>query len=174
MRRTNAALGSIGFFLLAPGIVAGVIPWWLTGWQVGRDWPLPVRLAGVALVAAGLAVLVGAFSRFAREGLGTPAPVAPTERLVVGGAYRYVRNPMYVAVLATIVGQALVLGRPVLLVYGSVVWVAFATFIRGYEEPHLAARFGEQYVAYRTQVPAWIPRLHPWHPIAEDVPGPSA
>jgi protein-S-isoprenylcysteine O-methyltransferase Ste14 len=164
MRRTSASLGSIAFFLLAPGIVAGAIPWLLTGWRVGRDWPQVVHLTGLVLVAAGVAVLVGAFVRFVREGLGTPAPVAPTERLVVGGAYRHVRNPMYVAVLATIVGQAIALERPVLIVFGLVVWVAFATFIRAYEEPHLAERFGKEYLAYRAAVPAWIPRLRPWHP----------
>ncbi|MGH2631739.1 MAG: methyltransferase family protein [Actinomycetota bacterium] len=174
MRRTSASLGTIAFFLLAPGIVAGVIPWWLTGWHVGQDWPAPLRLVGLVLVAASVIVLAEAFVRFVREGRGTPAPIAPTERLVVGGFYRYVRNPMYVAVLATIVGEALALGSPVLLVYGLVVWVAFATFIRAYEEPHLAARFGEGYLAYRTAVPAWLPRLHPWRPPEDDAQGRSS
>jgi protein-S-isoprenylcysteine O-methyltransferase Ste14 len=168
MRRTSASLGSIAFFLLAPVIVAGVIPWWLTGWHVGRSWPAPVRLVGLGLVASGAIVLVEAFVRFAREGHGTPAPVAPTERLVIGGCYRYVRNPMYLAVLATIAGEALALGRPVLVVYGAIVWVAFATFIRGYEEPHLAERFGDTYLAYRAAVPAWLPRLHAWSPFEDD------
>jgi protein-S-isoprenylcysteine O-methyltransferase Ste14 len=67
------------------------------------------------MVAIGAAVLIHAFVRFVREGVGTPAPAAPTQRLVVGGLYRYVRNPMYLAVLATITGQALILGRPVML-----------------------------------------------------------
>ena len=89
-------------------------------------------------------MLVQAFARFVREGLGTPAPVAPTETLVVGGLYRYVRNPMYLAVLATIVGQALLLGQPILLGYAFVVWIAFASFVRFYEEPHLTRRFGRE------------------------------
>ena len=100
--------------------------------------------------------------RFVIEGVGTPAPVAPTEHLVVGGLYRHVRNPMYLAVASTIVGQALVLGRPGLLVYAVVFCVAVATFVHAYEEPALAARHGEQYEAYRQAVRAWRPRLRPW------------
>jgi protein-S-isoprenylcysteine O-methyltransferase Ste14 len=98
------------------------------------------------------------------EGIGTPAPVAPPERLVIGGVYRHVRNPMYVAVLATILGQALLLGRLVLLTYAAVLWLVFASFVRFYEEPTLRSRFGEDYEAYRRAVPAWLPRLRPWAP----------
>jgi protein-S-isoprenylcysteine O-methyltransferase Ste14 len=105
------------------------------------------------------------------EGLGTPAPVAAPERLVVGGVYRFVRNPMYVAVLAAIVGQALLLGRLVLLLYAAGTWVAVAAFVRYYEEPTLTRRFGEDYEAYRRAVPAWWPRLRPWDPAEPDEPG---
>jgi protein-S-isoprenylcysteine O-methyltransferase Ste14 len=161
MRKTNAAIGSIAFFFLAPGVVAGGIPRWLTGWEVVDIWPSAVRVVGTALIAAGTVVLVQAFARFVREGLGTPAPVAPTETLVVGGLYRYVRNPMYLAVLATILGQALLLGQPVLFGYAFVVWLAFASFVRFYEEPHLTQRFGQSYRAYRAAVPAWVPRVRP-------------
>src|SRR6266540_351001 len=95
---------------------------------------------------------------------GTPAPVAPTETLVVGGLYRYVRNPMYVAVVAAVLGQALLLGRAVLLAYAAAVWLCVAAFVRWYEEPVLAARYGARYEAYRRAVPAWRPRLRPWTP----------
>src|SRR5215467_7357831 len=73
------------------------------------------------VLAPGVVVLIHAFARFILEGIGTPAPVAPTERLVVGGLYRYVRNPMYLAVVACIVGQALALGQPALLLYAVLV-----------------------------------------------------
>ena len=96
------------------------------------------------------------------EGLGTPAPVAPTENLVVGGVYRYVRNPMYLAVTSTIVGQALLLGRPVLLAYAVVFFAVVATFVHWYEEPALSRTFGEEYEVYRGAVPAWRPRRTPW------------
>ena len=94
----------------------------------------------------------------------TPAPIAPTERLVVGGLYRYVRNPMYLAVGATIVGQALLLGRWVLLAYAAVFGLVVAAFVRGYEEPTLHETYGEEYEAYRRAVPGWWPRRTPWRP----------
>jgi protein-S-isoprenylcysteine O-methyltransferase Ste14 len=165
VRRPAAALGSVVFFLLAPGVVAVLVPWWLTGWRV-KELPYwaPLRVIGVALLAAGAVVLVGAFVRFVVEGIGTPAPVAPTRHLVVGGLYRYVRNPMYLAVLAVIVGQALALGQPVLLLYAAVIAAAFVLFVRGYEEPTLRRQFGERYEAYQRAVPGWWPRRHPWEP----------
>ena len=163
MQKLRAALGSMVFFALAPGVVAGLIPWWLTGWKAARPaWWLPLRAAGAVLLLAGVGVLVHAFARFVVEGLGTPAPVAPTRELVVGGLYRYVRNPMYLAVLAAIVGQALLLGRPVLLAWAVAVAAAFVAFVRGYEEPTLADQFGERYQTYRAAVPGWWPRRHPW------------
>jgi protein-S-isoprenylcysteine O-methyltransferase Ste14 len=81
---------------------------------------------------------------------------------VMGGLYRYVRNPMYVGVIATILGQALILGRPVLLVYAAGFWLLVASFVRFYEEPTLRARYGAEYDAYRRGVPGWLPRLRPW------------
>jgi protein-S-isoprenylcysteine O-methyltransferase Ste14 len=166
MRRPAAAVGSAVFFLVGPGIVAGLIPWWLTGWRVREPVPYwaPMRVLGVILLAAGLFALVQAFVRFVVEGLGTPAPIAAPERLVVGGLYRYVRNPMYVAVLSVIVGQALILGQLVLLPYAAAFWVITAAFVRWYEEPALTRRFGADYEAYRCAVPAWRPRLRPWEP----------
>jgi protein-S-isoprenylcysteine O-methyltransferase Ste14 len=172
MRRPTAAIGSAVFFLLAPGVVVGLIPWLLTRWQAGEPLPywMPLRLIGVVLLISGLIALLSAFVRFVVEGLGTPAPVAAPERLVVGGVYRYVRNPMYVAVLAAIVGQALLLGRPVLLLYAAGVWLVVAAFVRFYEEPTLTRRFGADYEAYRRAVPAWWPRLRPWDPVKRDEP----
>ena len=163
MKRARAAAGSLAFLLVAPGVVAGLVPWLITRWEVDEElaW-LPLQVLGGLLIAAGVAVLLHAFARFVVEGLGTPAPVAPTEKLVVGGLYRHVRNPMYVAVASTIVGQALVLGRPVLLAYAALFMATVAAFVHLYEEPTLTRQFGDDYTRYRRAVPAWRPRLSPW------------
>jgi protein-S-isoprenylcysteine O-methyltransferase Ste14 len=173
MRRPIAAVGSAVFFVVGPGTVVGLIPWLLTGWQVREPVPYwaPMRALGVILLVAGVIVLVRAFVRFVVEGFGTPVPVAAPERLVVGGLYRYVRNPMYVAILAAIVGQALLLGQLGLLLYAAALWLISASFVRWYEEPTLARRFGADYEAYRRAVPAWWPRLRPWKPSERDEPG---
>jgi protein-S-isoprenylcysteine O-methyltransferase Ste14 len=157
----RAALGSALFLLVAPGVMAGVVPWLLTGWD-SREPPLVVVVLGAALIVVGAGVLLHAFARFVVEGRGTPAPIAPTERLVVGGLYRHVRNPMYLAVGATIVGQALVLGRWWLVAYAAAFMALVAAFVRVYEEPTLSERYGEEYAAYRRAVPGWWPRLRPW------------
>ena len=152
------ALGSALFFALAPGVVAGVVPWLLTGWEAepAMLWPL-----GVVLVTCGAAVLIHAFARFVREGIGTPAPIAPTQHLVVGGLYRWIRNPMYVAVVTCVMGQALLLSREVLWVYAIGLMALFYAFVRGYEEPTLRMQFGSEYEAYRRAVPGWHPRVRP-------------
>jgi protein-S-isoprenylcysteine O-methyltransferase Ste14 len=159
MRKITATAGSAAFLVIAPGVVAGLVPWWLTGWQPGVGWPAPVRITGAVLTGAGTVVLLAAFAQFAIQGRGTPAPPAPTAQLVVRGLYRYVRNPMYLAVLATITGQALLLSRPGLLGYAAAVAAAVITFVYGYEQPTLTRRYGAHYQAYKRDVPGWWPRL---------------
>jgi protein-S-isoprenylcysteine O-methyltransferase Ste14 len=162
--RAKAAIGSIVFLVVAPGVMAGLIPYWITGWDAAGDVPSVQVALGIGLVVAGAGVLLHAFARFVVEGLGTPAPVAPTERLVVGGLYRYVRNPMYIAVATTIIGQAVLLGRPALLLYALAFMAVVWSFVRWYEEPTLARSFGAEYEAYRRAVPGWWPRRRPWTP----------
>src|SRR3954466_15230163 len=158
MERTAAAAGSSVFFALAPGVVAGVIPWWIAGREVEPVW-WGWRVLGALVTAVGAAVLIHAFARFVREGIGTPAPIAPTQHLVVGGLYRWIRNPMYCAVVSCVIGQALLLGRDVLWVYAVGLMALFYAFVRGYEEPKLRAQFGSEYEAYRRAVPGWHPRI---------------
>jgi protein-S-isoprenylcysteine O-methyltransferase Ste14 len=104
MRRVFAVLGSALFLVFAPGTVAGLVPWWISRWriQASGNWWLPLRVVGGVLIAAGALVLLESFARFAIKGLGTPAPVFPTRYLVITGLYRYVRNPMYAAVVVFI------------------------------------------------------------------------
>ena len=163
-RRGASLLGSIAFFCVAPATVAGWVPWMLTRWS--SEPPLlgvsAGRWLGGALVGAGVIVVIECFARFALEGQGTPAPVAPTESLVVSGLYRHVRNPMYVGVVAAILGQALLFGSLVLLEYAALVWLAFFAFVVLYEEPTLYRRFGPAYEDYRAHVRRWWPRITPW------------
>jgi protein-S-isoprenylcysteine O-methyltransferase Ste14 len=174
MRKPVAAIGSLVFFLVAPGTVIGLVPWWLTGWHmraVPGGWlalTVAVRVIGAILALAGVSVVAAAFVRFVVEGLGTPAPVAPPRHLVIGGLYRYVRNPMYVALLTCLLGQALLLSQPVLVGYAAIVAAATVAFVMLYEQPALTRRFGSEYQAYRKAVPGWWPRMRPWHPPAED------
>ena len=157
----RAALGSMAFFLLAPGTVAGVVPWAITGWSGSPPGVGVLDVLGGVLIAVGVAVVVTCFAQFVREGRGTPAPVAPTEVLVVGGLFRYVRNPMYVGVGAAIAGQALMF-RSVPLAWWFVAFaIAVSTFVVVYEQPTLSRQFGASYDRYRREVPAWLPRLRP-------------
>jgi protein-S-isoprenylcysteine O-methyltransferase Ste14 len=159
--RIKAALGSLAFLVLAPGVVAGLIPWLISRWSPlpPGDWPGVLRWAGLVPIAAGAAVVLDAFARFAWEGLGTPAPVAPTRTLVVSGLYRFVRNPMYVAVTAVIFGQAVLFASWGVALYGVVIAAAFLTFVHLYEEPTLREAYGEEYAAYCAVTPRWIPRF---------------
>jgi protein-S-isoprenylcysteine O-methyltransferase Ste14 len=161
VRKLLALAGSAVFLVLAPGFVAGVVPRWISHWRMEAPFfGLAVfRIAGGLLAAAGAIGLVACFARFALEGLGTPAPVFPTRHLVVRGMYRYVRNPMYVAVVAVILGQGLIFGNTDLLIYGGIVWLLFHAFVLGYEEPTLRATFGAEYEKFCAEVPRWIPRL---------------
>jgi protein-S-isoprenylcysteine O-methyltransferase Ste14 len=160
VRKTFAILGSAAFFVIAPVMVGGVIPWWIAHsvrYVKTTEWPL--ASLGVILAAAGALALLDSFVRFAVQGLGTPAPVFPTKHLVITGLYRYVRNPMYLAVISVILGQSLILGNVPVLEYGGVVWLGFNLFVLAYEEPTLRAKYGPEYVAYCAAVPRWIPRL---------------
>lgn len=165
MKRVSAALGSALFLVVAPGTVAGFVPWWISRWRMDPPFfASPAsRAVGLLLIVLGLPVLLESFARFVTEGKGTPAPVAPPRHLVVRGLYRYVRNPMYVAVCSLILGQALLLGNLRLVKYAAIVWVYFHLFVLVYEEPTLRRTFGAEYEAFCARVPRWVPRFTPWN-----------
>jgi protein-S-isoprenylcysteine O-methyltransferase Ste14 len=164
MSRAAATLFSALFLVLAPGTVAGLVPWWISRWRFRPAFPghFPLQIAGVLLITVTLPVLLDSFARFALEGFGTPAPVLPTRRLIVTGLYRYVRNPMYVAVFSIILGQALLFGNVRVLEYAALVWMAFHLFVLLYEEPAMRRTFPQEYAVFCKNVPRWIPRLTPW------------
>lgn len=162
--RVFAALGTAIFLFLAPGTFAAFIPWWMSRWRMHALFPgyTAARAGGIFFIAAGSIVVLDAFVRFAVQGIGTPAPVFPTRRLVLSGSYRYARNPMYAAVVSIVLGQALMFGNIQLLVYGLCFWLAAHLFVLIYEEPALRRTFPEAYVIFVANVPRWIPRLTPW------------
>lgn len=166
MKRASAIVGSAIFLVIAPGTLAIYGPWAITRWRFAP--PLlgvsSLRILGALMIAAGLPILLDSFTRFVFQGLGTPAPIAPPQRLVVTGLYRWVRNPMYVAVSLLIFGQALLFSSLGLLQYGLIVWLGFFAFVVLYEEPALSRKFGKEYEDFCLHVPRWIPRLKPLDP----------
>ncbi|MGO4599036.1 methyltransferase family protein [Terrabacter sp. 2RAF25] len=174
MDARSAALGTTAFAAV-PVTMGGVIPW-LVGVAAPAAWPAstPGTTAGWVLVTLGIAGLAEAFVRFARDGLGTPSPTAPTQHLVVTGPYRYVRNPMYVSVLAAIAGQALLWRSSAVLAYAVLFVVAVTVFVALYEEPTLRETHGEEYDRYVATVPRWLPRPgRVWPRPGATTPGPG-
>ena len=155
-----AVVGTAAFVVIVPGTVVGWLPYLLTDrWNVGP--PLAGleagRVIGAVLLALGAIVFMDFVARFVWEGHGTPAPVAPTRRLVVRGPFRWVRNPGYVAVLAMLLGQALIFGSVSVLAYAAAVAVAFHVFVVYHEEPTLRETFGDEFTDYCRRVPRWLP-----------------
>ena len=163
-RRVLAIIGSVIFLVIAPMTVVGLVPYWITRWRMEPSFGnlAFLRGAGVVLILTGIPILLDSFARFAIQGLGTPAPIFPTRHLVVQGLYRFVRNPMYVALLLVVTGQALFFGSLRLLEYAAIIWLCTHLFVLGYEEPRLRATFGDEYKSFCAHVPRWIPRACPW------------
>ncbi len=159
----HPALGTLAFVLVIPMTVIVYVPHVLTHWEVRPPLFPAARVVGLALLLAGLPLFVVFNLRFVREGQGTPAPIAPTSRLVVGGPFRYVRNAGYLAVLALVPGQALVLGSTHVLAYAAVLFILFHGYVVFFEEPTLRRRFGVEYDRYCRRVPRWIPHLRSRH-----------
>src|SRR5207245_6483527 len=122
------------FLLLARGTVAELVPWWITRWRMNP--PLlgfsGFRVIGALMIAAGIAIVLDSFARFAVQGLGTPAPILPTRHLVVSGLYQYGRNPVYVGAVGLVLGQGLLLGDGWLFADGVIIWLGFHVFFVGY------------------------------------------
>ena len=158
-----AYLGTIAFTVVVPGSVVVLVPYLISRWELRP--PLfglgPIRWIGLGLFVIAVPAFADFLARFVREGHGTPAPVAPTRRLVVGGVYRHVRNPAYIAVIAMLVGQALFFGNLGVFEYAFAVAIGFHLFVILYEEPTLRRTFGRDYQDYCLSVPRWIPRLRP-------------
>lgn len=156
--------------LLLPFNVTIVIPvgiLYLTH-SLSIKWGLSARLnlvpilLGILLIFIGLALMFKTISLLARVGKGTLAPWDPTQKLVVHGIYRHVRNPMISGVFCILLGEAVLVGSVPLLIWFAVFFVLNLIFIPLFEESNLEARFGDQYRLYKQNVPRWLPRLKPW------------
>ena len=157
-RRVTAFMGTIIFTVVAPFTFCGIFPRMI--------WRSLTAITGVEAWAARGVIAIGiliylftAFWSFAIVSGGTPAPVFPTQKLVVFGLHRYVRNPMYIGVSLIILGQAWLFHSLEIFLYLLVFFSAAALFVRFYEEPALKKQFGEEYERYKTDVPRWIPKI---------------
>jgi protein-S-isoprenylcysteine O-methyltransferase Ste14 len=145
-----------------PGIVLVYVPYAITRFRIPSGEPPWQRLIAFALILVGLIPLFDSIRRFIYAGRGTLMPTVPTERLVVTGLYRYMRNPMYVGVLIALAGEVLLFRSSGLVIEGAVGWLAIELFVRFYEEPTLTRSHPEGYPRYKRHVPRWLPRLTPW------------
>lgn len=154
-------LRSLFFTLLFPGTVTVGIPVWLLVSE--RSWSFPadqwVRFLGVPLMVLGAVALLRCIWEFFWTGRGTLAPVDPPKVLVVQGLYRFVRNPMYVAVLTVLMGETVFFHSAAILLEAVLFWLITHLFVIFYEEPALTRMFGESYASYRQQVGRWLPRF---------------
>jgi protein-S-isoprenylcysteine O-methyltransferase Ste14 len=149
-------LRALLFALLAPGTVAGLVPYLLGRLGGPRLEVAAMPVVGAALVAAGAAGLAWCFALFVRVGRGTPAPYDPPVHLVTAGPYRWSRNPMYVAVLLVTVGIAGLTGSVLVAGYAVLLTAIFHLRVRLYEEPRLRHQFGRDYDDYQAAVPRWL------------------
>jgi protein-S-isoprenylcysteine O-methyltransferase Ste14 len=156
--------------LLLPFMVVIVVPWWLLNAFAASDsrWDAvsPLiwfpRLAGLACILVGFALLCWCIGLFARVGQGTLAPWDPTRKLVTVGPYRFVRNPMISGVVLLLIGQALFWGSWIVGLWACIFICINHTYFVLLEEPGLGKRFGESYRRYKANVPRWLPRVKPW------------
>ena len=153
----SLALRNLLFTIVVPGAGGVYVPWLI----LTRHGALPAPAAwyAVPLIVAGVALYLWCVRMFAVVGRGTPGVWDAPRRFVAAGPYRWVRNPIYIAALLIVSGEAWLFLSAGLLLYAAGLAAAFHLFVIGYEEPRLRARFGEPYQAYLRTVSRWI--LHP-------------
>lgn len=143
-------------FLVLPGVVAGLVPVLIASVDTQRRGGTAM---GFAVLALGAVLLLWCVRDFYVAGKGTLAPWDPPKHLVVVGLYRFVRNPMYIAVLTVVLGWTLVFGSMWLVLYMVALAIGFHLRVRCYEEPRLRQQFQAEWSAYFKAVPRWLPRL---------------
>jgi len=158
-KTVSLLLSSLFFTILQPGLVAGLIPFWILGSQVRKVLKDSFEIQqyfGLILFIVGFIILIDCIVRFALEGRGTLSPADPTKKLVVKGLYRYSRNPMYVGVVSMLIGEAIFFEGGRFWYYVAAITIAFNLFILLVEEPRLKRDFGAEYDLYCEKVRRWI------------------
>jgi protein-S-isoprenylcysteine O-methyltransferase Ste14 len=156
---TSLLLRNLFFTILQPGMVAGFIPYWIVRNHLIEIIEKPAgvfQFMAILLFTAGFVTTITCILRFAFEGKGTLSPADETKQLVIGGLYRYSRNPMYVGVMLMLIGEALFTSSKDLWIYAAVIFSCFHLFILMHEEPRLQRDFGDQYSVYRKKVRRWL------------------
>jgi protein-S-isoprenylcysteine O-methyltransferase Ste14 len=153
------ALKTLMFTILVPGTLLGVVPWLLLRWSEGGALAIPsIWLIGLLPLLLGIGLYFWCAGEFTFIGKGTPAPIDAPKFLVREGPYRWVRNPMYLAVFSVVIVEAILFHSLPLVGYVLLAGVVMHLFVVFYEEPRLARQFGESYEAYLRTVPRWLPR----------------
>jgi protein-S-isoprenylcysteine O-methyltransferase Ste14 len=141
--------------LVLPGVFAGLLPWVIAAYDPWRGEGYGL---GAAMLGAGIGIVILCVRDFLVIGRGTLAPWDPPKNLVIVGLYKHVRNPMYVGALTIIFGTAICTGSPAVFAYGILVAIIFHMRVLRYEEPRLAAQFGDDWANYSRTVSRWLPR----------------
>jgi protein-S-isoprenylcysteine O-methyltransferase Ste14 len=159
MQMLSLYLRNLFFTIIHPGLVAGLIPYWILGRKWSRQFSLPFHLyqyVGILIFSLGLFVLLTCIIRFASSGGGTLSPIDPTKKLVITGLYKYSRNPMYLGVTMILIGEALFFQSYHLGIYLLLIVLVFNLFILAVEEPRLKRDFADEYREYCGKVRRWL------------------
>jgi protein-S-isoprenylcysteine O-methyltransferase Ste14 len=155
-RTLSLIFRNLVFTIVVPGLGGVLVPWWIL--THGRPTPTPAMWAAIPVMTAGTALYVWCSWNFAAVGGGTPGLWDAPSRVVAAGPYRWVRNPIYIAALLIVGGEAWLFLSIPLLAYAGIMAIFFHLSVTSYEEPALGRRFGSAYTEYRRAVPRWIPR----------------
>src|SRR5579859_4690710 len=153
------ALKTLIFTIVAPGTLLILVPWLLLQSSGGANLTLSLWLIGLLPLLLGVGLYFWCAGAFTFIGKGTPAPIDAPKFLVREGPYQWVRNPMYLAVLSVVIGEAMLFHSLLLVGYALLVWMAVHLFVVFVEEPSLRRQFGESYERYLSTVPRWLPRF---------------
>ena len=119
---------------------------------------------GLIIMCIGLYIMTMTISTFIRIGKGTLAPWSPTQKLIIDGMYRYVRNPMIIGVMTVLIGESIAIKSINIFIWVVIFFIINNIFFVLYEEPNLENKFGDEYREYKKNAPRWIPRLRPFKP----------